>query len=416
MAVNKLQLKNVQALDLEKSSYPISTGIGFFDHMLDQINSHAQIGIGVTVNEISEDHNRYSDESIQEALMIKVGTAIGQELGKLLPSDENIFISRFLCPLDEALVECIIENDGRGELSYCLAPYGNYPRGVGRTKIGHMMTQPLELFFRNLSNSSKMSITLRKIRGENGHHVVESSFKAFSRALRNLIDGTSIDMNWEGKMNELWGKNSLSDIEGLKLQRSGVSSRSTKETRIDVELYFDGGIKGVDIDTGIEAVDEFYTRLAKQASISLIVNCKGDTWVDDHHTAEDVSIAIGKVLNTALGTKAGLNRMWCSCSQVGDAVVQVTMDLSNRPCLTHNLSIHDDEYAGDLSSEMFDHVLESLVMNSQMTVHVEEKKKGSVLDLIRGTADAYGRALLLCAAVDPRRAGKTASSKGTLSA
>jgi imidazoleglycerol-phosphate dehydratase len=163
-------------------------------------------------------------------------------------------------------------------------------------------------------------------------------------------------------------------------------------------------------------LDEFYTRLAEQSQISLMVNCKGDTWVDDHHTAEDVSIAVGKVLNSALGTKAGLNRMWCSSSNTGDAVVEVTMDLSNRPCLTQNLSLHDEEYVGDLSTEMFDHVLDSLVMNGQMTVHVLQQKKGTVEDLVMATAEAFGRALRLCAAVDPRRAGKTASSKGTLSA
>ena len=92
------------------------------------------------------------------------------------------------------------------------------------------------------------------------------------------------------------------------------------------------------------------------------------------------------------------------------------MDLSNRPCLTQNLSLHDDEYVGDLSTEMFDHVLDSLVMNGQMTVHVLQKSKGNVKDLVIATAEAFGRALRLCAAVDPRRAGKTASSKGTLSA
>mmetsp|Transcript_9609 Transcript_9609/g.11146 ORF Transcript_9609/g.11146 Transcript_9609/m.11146 type:complete len:92 (+) Transcript_9609:2-277(+) len=91
------------------------------------------------------------------------------------------------------------------------------------------------------------------------------------------------------------------------------------------------------------------------------------------------------------------------------------MDLSNRPCLTHNLSL-DCEYVGDMSVEMLDHVLDSLVMNGQMTVHIVEKAKGDIMDLAMATALAFGRALRLCAAVDPRRAGKTASSKGTLSA
>ena len=95
------------------------------------------------------------------------------------------------------------------------------------------------------------------------------------------------------------------------------------------------------------------------------------------------------------------------------------MDLSNRPCMTHNLTFADcgEEYVGDaLTVEMMDHVLDSLVMNGHMTVHVVEQRAGkTVKETVMATAVAFGRALKFCAAVDPRRAGKTASSKGTLS-
>lgn len=96
------------------------------------------------------------------------------------------------------------------------------------------------------------------------------------------------------------------------------------------------------------------------------------------------------------------------------------MDLSNRPCWTHNLTLADsgEEYVGDdaLTVEMLAHLLESLVMNGHMTVHAVEIKTGrSVKETAMATAIAFGRALKFCSAVDPRRAGKTASSKGTLS-
>jgi imidazoleglycerol-phosphate dehydratase len=217
-------------------------------------------------------------------------------------------------------------------------------------------------------------------------------------------------------MATMWGDESQSAKEGMGLARCGKSSRSTKETSIDVEVNLDGGAKGVKIETGIQTLDDFYVNLAKESGMSLDVLCKGDTWVDDHHSSEDVSIAIGKVLNTALGTKAGLNRMWCATAQSGEAVVEVTMDLSNRPCMTSNLSLSQCEYVGDMSTEMLDHTLDSLVMNGQMTVHIAEQASGDIMDLAMATAIAFGRALRLCAAVDPRRAGKTASSKGTLSA
>lgn len=449
---SSFNLSNVQAIDLSKPSHSINTGIGFFDHMLDQLNSHAQVGISVEVTKataattnnhdsntspILEDKNRHSNPpELQEELMSQVGSALGVEIGKIIPSSATK--SRFCCPLDEALVECILsttnnnsndDNTNSGSLSsFALAPYGIYPAKTGRTKIGQMITEPLQSFFQNLADTSGLHISLIKRRGDNGHHVVESAFKAFSRALRNLIDGTNVDYatiddggddDNNNNMSSMWGINSQSYKEGIDLNRSAKSSRATKETSIDVELHLDGGINGVSIDTGIQSLNDFYDTLAKHAKMSLNVKCNGDTWVDDHHTSEDVSIAIGKVLDVSLGTKAGLNRMWCSVAKVGEACVEVTMDLSNRPCLTHNLSLSScgEEYIGDMSVEMIDHALMSLVENAKMTVHIVEKAKGdNMMDLMIATASAFGKCLRLCAAVDPRRAGKTASSKGTLSA
>ena len=157
--------------------------------------------------------------------------------------------------------------------------------------------------------------------------------------------------------------------------------------------------------------------MAEEADMSLKMDCQGDLWIDDHHTSEDVSIALGQVLTQAFGTKAGLNRMWCAEGREGDAVVEVVMDLSNRPDLNHDLSLGEEEYVdGSLTSEMLAHVLESLVVNARMTVHIVQLRKGkTVLETAVATFIAFGRALRLCAAVDPRRAGKTASSKGTLS-
>ena len=93
------------------------------------------------------------------------------------------------------------------------------------------------------------------------------------------------------------------------------------------------------------------------------------------------------------------------------------MDLSNRPHDMHDLfRSNAEEYAGDMSVEMLVHVIESLASNSKSTVHVVESRAGgSATETFLATAVAYGRALRMCGAVDPRRAGKTASSKGTLS-
>ena len=499
MTDDNYTLSNVECIDTSKSSHPISTGIGFFDHMLDQLNSHAQVGVAITVKKTSvvdnndTDHgnisagsatdehafqvvNRYGNED-QGEIMGQVGTALGAELRKLDNYPKENRTSRFCCPLDEALVECIItkpsnDDEEQGKLiNFTLPPYGIYPANIGRTKIGSMETKHVQTFFTNLASSSGLNISLMKVRGDNGHHIVESAFKAFSRALRNLLDGTSTNEYTSIEFTNMWGNTSLSYTSGIELNREGRLERSTKETSILVHVLLNGGGGGgntsseegegkeggggnVKVHTGISTVDQFISILATEACMSLEVKCNGDLYVDDHHTSEDVSIALGQVLNVALGTKAGLNRMWCACGKYGgefpyyytpllnvssihhthdntlyyfvslytntDAEVEVTMDLSNRPCMTHNLSLscnpNNEEYAGDISVEMLDHVLESLVMNSKSTVHIVEKKVGrNVLETALATAMAFGRALRMCAAVDPRRAGKTASSKGTLS-
>ena len=183
------------------------------------------------------------------------------------------------------------------------------------------------------------------------------------------------------------------------------------------------------VSTGIPLLDEFFTTLANEASLTLRIDCQGDLWVDDHHTAEDVSIAVGQCLTQALGTKAGLNRMWLASATHGDAVVEVTMDLSNRPYLGHNLhqrlgqqeNVDQDStitpIMNRLSCEMLEHVLDSLVMNARMTVHIVDQLNttATTKDTVLATAKAFGQALRVCAMVDTRRAGQTASSKGTLS-
>lgn len=471
-------------MDLQKTTYPIRTGIGYLDHMMDQINSHAQIGVALTVHhhiDFSSLSNQSATEGnadcptldlnrlagVDQASLLKhVGWTIGRQtmlLSKFLGiDDETVATSRFCCPLDEALVECILTKPATSNkkrkldssegteanvgataskpegrlVTYDLAPFGKYPKSKGRKKIGNLETAALVEFFTAFAKSTGLQISLRKIRGDNGHHIVESTFKAFSRAMRNLLDGTDtreVGQNIDNKrptqasapyQESMWGKESTNWKESIALARVGTVERSTKETNIKVQLALDGGNDGISISTGIKTLDEFFTTLAREASMSLTIDCTGDLWVDDHHTAEDVSIAVGQCLTQALGTKAGLNRMWCARQPLasgGEEAVEVTMDLSNRPCLTHNLALEDvdEEMIGDLSVEMLDHVLDSLVVNGRMTVHVLFSPGGgssTLEDRAVATAAAFGKALKFCAMVDYRRKGITASSKGTLSA
>lgn len=321
---SSFDVSNVECVNLAKPPLPISTGVGYLDHMIDQFNSHAQVGVAISVfcpeAEAATDHNRHASLS-QADLQSQVGAALGDQLRTVLRDVPEGATSRFCCPLDEALVQCqITKTSSPGTLiTFSLAPYGIYPKPNGRTKIGEMETAHLKLFFQHLAQHACLKIELDKIRGDNGHHIVESTFKALSRALRNLLDGTNVDDTESAAVQHQWGDASDSYIQSILLKRSGKVERETKETSISIELLLDGGAKGVSVSTGIPTLDEFWRLLASNANMSVLIDCSGDLWVDDHHTSEDVAIAVGQVLTKALGTKAGLNRMWCAQGQYGGA-------------------------------------------------------------------------------------------------
>lgn len=401
----------------------ISTGIGYLDHMLDQFSSHAQIGVKLTPIETPEstDPNRNANTD-QPKLLATIGTTVGNKLRDLL-ADKTNRVSTFYCPLDEALVKCVIRTGTKGEnnsslaFEYNLAPYGVYPR-QGRSHIGSLQTASIEQFWRCLASAAGINLELIKLRGANAHHIVESSFKAFCRATRNLLD--DVDTISNQKAPYLYASGSSNEVASLSLARVGTMQRKTKETSIEIDLKLDSGKAGILIDTGVAALDIWFREFALASSVSLRIKCQGDTYIDEHHTAEDVAIAVGQAWNTALGSKAGLNRMWCYKHKG----IHATVDLSNRPCLTHNLQLDHLEFvAGDLSCEMFEHVLESLTMNARMTVHLIQCHDGEINiqakdygeSLVTSTAIALGHSLKYCCMVDQRRAGATASSKGTLS-
>lgn len=191
-------VKNIAVVNEAKAGVPIRTGIGYLDHMIDQWNSHAQVGVGLEVwgthdkqtteklsaDELAKalaDRNRLASGN-QVELCTAVGHALGLELKKVIFSakDTSPSHSRFCCPLDEGLVECLISSKDNADtgnddddylVKYSMAPYGIYPRNVGRTQIGKLETFAIESFWKALSKSAMLTISLEKIRGDNAHHI-----------------------------------------------------------------------------------------------------------------------------------------------------------------------------------------------------------------------------------------------------
>ena len=399
----------------------IATGLPFLDHMIDQLTSHCQLGVSVVVTKDGTPCVPCVDASgdDDEAVAVAAGSALGAALAQMLaPGIEAVrqwinWIGSRLRDVRVAARRGVLHvrplPHRRGVPGFSLAPYGP---GAGRTHIGKYQTSLTEPFWRAVVEASGLSVSLTKERGDNAHHIVEATFKSFARCLRKCMDQVEgIDVAASDER-----------LEGV--TRAAGKARSTKETTIDVKLDLDGAAGKSSVSTGIQTLDELLRSIAHEGGVQLNVDATGDLWIDDHHTTEDVAITVGQVLNESLGDKAGCNRMGRAAAGVLDgvdsdsadaAMVEVVMDLSNRPFLANGL-VFRDEFIGDLSAEMVDHLFMSIAANGQMTVHVVEHRKGkSDADLAAASARAFGRCLRQCIAVDPRRAGQVASSKGTLS-
>ncbi|KAL3423972.1 Imidazoleglycerol-phosphate dehydratase [Phlyctema vagabunda] len=219
--------------------------------------------------------------------------------------------------------------------------------------------------------------------------------------------------------------------------RSAAVARDTNETSIQLAINLDGGafpeetdsklISGanghatqasksqtISINSGIGFLDHMLHALAKHAGWSLALNCKGDLHIDDHHTAEDVCIALGGAFKDALGVPTGLARFGSAYAPLDEALSRAVVDLSNRPYAVIELGLKREKI-GDLSCEMIPHCMESFAQAARITIHV---------DCIRGFNDHHraesafkALAVAIRAATSrvPGREGEIPSTKGTLS-
>lgn len=154
--------------------------------------------------------------------------------------------------------------------------------------------------------------------------------------------------------------------------RRAEIARKTLETDIHVILSLDGdGV--IEVATGIGFLDHLLSTLAKHARFDLTLRCKGDLYIDDHHTAEDCGIALGQALDQALGERRGITRFGTGHAPLDEALSRAVVDLSGRPfaCVELHLA---REKVGELSCEMIPHVLASMATASRSCFHVDVLK------------------------------------------
>ncbi|CAK7263162.1 imidazoleglycerol-phosphate dehydratase [Sporothrix epigloea] len=225
--------------------------------------------------------------------------------------------------------------------------------------------------------------------------------------------------------------------------RWAALARNTNETSIQLALNLDGGDFPPDTDerilnlvkessssghaaqtsksqtillqTGIGFLDHMLHALSKHAGWSLVITCKGDLHIDDHHTAEDVCIALGYAFNQALGSAAGIARFGSAYAPLDEALSRAVVDISNRPYSVIELGLKREKI-GDLSCEMIPHCLQSFAQGARITLHVDCLRGFNDHHRAESAFKALAVAIRLATSKVVGKEGEIPSTKGTLSA
>ena len=194
--------------------------------------------------------------------------------------------------------------------------------------------------------------------------------------------------------------------------RKAEVNRRTGETDIRILLDLDGTGRSV-IDTGVGFMDHMLTLFARHGRFDLEVTCKGDTRVDDHHSVEDIGIALGKAFEQALGEKKGVIRYGSTILPMDESLILSAVDLSGRGLLVYDLQI-PAEKVGTFDTELTEEFFRALAHNACATLHIRQLSGGNSHHIIEGAFKSVARSLRTAVAIDPACADDIPSTKGVL--
>jgi len=194
--------------------------------------------------------------------------------------------------------------------------------------------------------------------------------------------------------------------------RRAQITRTTAETDITVDLALDGTGAG-DMATGIGFFDHMLHQLARHSLIDIAIRCDGDRHIDDHHSVEDVGIAIGQALSRALGDKRGIRRYGACHLAMDDALVRAALDLSGRPFLHWNVAFPTAKI-GAFDTELAREFFQALSTHGGITLHVRKLEGINGHHIAEAAFKAVARALRDAVEPDPRQADVIPSTKGHL--
>ena len=193
--------------------------------------------------------------------------------------------------------------------------------------------------------------------------------------------------------------------------RSATITRKTAETAIAVSINLDGTGTST-CATGVGFFDHMLDQLAKHALIDLEVSAKGDLHIDDHHTVEDVGIAIGQALTKAVGDKKGIRRYGHFALAMDDAQITCALDLSARPYLICNLDFPTDKI-GTFDTELVREFFQALATHGGITLHIDKRHGINSHHIAEAAFKAVAKSLRMAVEYDPRN-DALPSTKGAL--
>ena len=193
--------------------------------------------------------------------------------------------------------------------------------------------------------------------------------------------------------------------------RRATVERKTNETDISVTIDLDGS-GTCDVETGVGFFDHMLSALGRHSLCDLTVRAKGDTWVDDHHTVEDVGIVIGQAIREALGDKRGIGRFGDAAIPMDEALVLAAIDVSGRGELFWDVDIAVEE-VGTFDCELAREFFAGLARDAGITLHLRKLAGDNAHHIIEATFKACGRALRAAVEADARVTG-VPSTKGSL--
>ena len=194
--------------------------------------------------------------------------------------------------------------------------------------------------------------------------------------------------------------------------RTSTINRKTNETDISLTLNLDGSGKS-EISTGCGFLDHMLTLFARHGGFDLTLTCKGDAYVDDHHTVEDIGICLGKALTEALGDKRGITRYGDIILPMDETLILSAVDISGRGGCYVDMSI-PTEKVGTFDTQLCEEFFIALAQNGGLTLHIRQLAGTNSHHIIEGAFKSVGRSLKAAVAIDAAFADEIPSTKGVL--